>query len=208
MPPISTLQRCAFAVLAACALALPACESDGHFCLFGYTTRPNYDTTIHTVHVPIFKNTTIQDSTRRGFEFELTEAVIREIEMRTPYKVVGPNYNADTELSGTIISNPKLLLNRTQLNEIREGETTMAMNIVWKDLRPGRCGELLSQPKKPGMPPVEAVPLVGPPPPQPPVLVQSRTSYIPELGQTNISARQQNINLLAKQIVNMMEKPW
>ena len=34
---------------------VPGCASwDGHFCLFGYTTRPLYDLGIRTVRVPIF----------------------------------------------------------------------------------------------------------------------------------------------------------
>src|SRR5947208_344009 len=80
---------------------LPACTSDGkNFCVLGYTTQPNYDTSIHTVHVPIFKN----DTLRRGLEFELTRAVVREIEAKTPYKVVSDCNHADTELTGTIVT--------------------------------------------------------------------------------------------------------
>jgi len=37
------------------ALALCGCESGGHFTFLGYTTRPNYDTCIKTVYVPIFQ---------------------------------------------------------------------------------------------------------------------------------------------------------
>ena len=83
-------------VLCAIAGLLPSCASDGNFCLFGYTTKPNYDTSIHTVRVPIFKNVTFY----RGLEFELTQAIVREIEAKTPYKVVGEGCAADTELSG------------------------------------------------------------------------------------------------------------
>src|ERR1043166_6855054 len=85
------------ALLAFLALLLPSCSSGGNFCLLGYTTQPNYDTSIHTVRVPIFKNTTLRDSTREGIEFDLTKAVIREIELKTPYKVVGADCDADAE---------------------------------------------------------------------------------------------------------------
>src|SRR5262245_18623075 len=96
-------------------LVLPSCGWDGHLCILGYTTQPNYDTSIRTVYVPIFKNNTF----RRGLEFELTRAVIREIEAKTPYKVVSDPCNADTELSGAIIALTKTVINRTQMNEVR-----------------------------------------------------------------------------------------
>src|SRR5438105_4539764 len=117
----SPLRRCQVLV-SALVLGLASCSSDGHLCVLGYTTRPNYDTNIHTVHVPIFKNNTF----RRDVEFELTRAVIREIEAKTPYKVVSDPCRADTELTGTIISLNKFILNRTQLNEVREAETVLA----------------------------------------------------------------------------------
>ena len=37
---------------------------------------------------------------RQGLEFDLTRAVVREIEAKTPYKVVGADADADTELTG------------------------------------------------------------------------------------------------------------
>jgi hypothetical protein len=213
----------ALAALAVAALLLPSCESDGNFTIFGYTTRPNYDTSIHTVMVPIFKNQTLW----RGLEFELTRAVVREIEAKTPYKVVSDPDAADTELTGTIISFNKNILNRNQLNEVREAETTLAVAVVWRNRRTGEC---LSQPRPPGVstsvpslpapdspgapvpipvpgaPPPPGVP--GAPPPAPPVLIQSIGHFIPELGQSITTAQQENVNRLAIQIVSMMEKPW
>jgi hypothetical protein len=221
---------CAAALLIA--LALSSCESGGHFTVLGYTTRPNYDESIKTVRVPIFENRTF----RRGLEFDLTRAVIREIELKTPYKVV--QGDADTELKGTIISYNKNIINRNQLNEVREAETTLAVELVWKDLR---SGEILTRPLRPGVQPVippQVPPLMGPgaslegmavpvtpdvvvgplppvgapppgaPPPQPPVLVQSVATFIPELGGSITSAYQRNVDRLAVQIVSMMEKAW
>src|SRR5947208_8016260 len=128
-------------VLCAIAGLLPSCASDGNFCLFGYTTKPNYDTSIHTVRVPIFKNQTFY----RGLEFELTQAVVREIEAKTPYKEVTASCDADTELTGNIVQFTKIILNRNQVNEVREAETIMGVEIVWRNLR---TGEILSLPKK------------------------------------------------------------
>jgi hypothetical protein len=184
---------------------LPGCESGGNFTILGYSTAPNYATNLHTVRVPIFKNTTM----RRGVEFDLTRAVIREIEAKTPYKVVGDGCPADSELSGKIVALNKNVINRTQLNEIREAETGLAVEVVWRDLR---TGEILSKPKPgPGAPPPAPPvpdPITGKEPPAPTVTVSSTGDFIPELGQSITTAEQQNVDRLAIQIVSMMEKPW
>lgn len=186
-------------------LLLPSCGWDGHFTILDYTTRPNYDPGVRTVHVPIFENNTF----RRGLEFDLTRAVIREIEAKTPYKVVSADCCADTELKGRIIALNKNLLNRNQLNEVREAETILAVELVWRDLR---SGEILSRPRlgRPGdpLPPPDLPPDAPPLPPPPPVLVHSVGGFIPELGGSLTTAEKQNVDRLAVQIVSMMELPW
>ena len=198
------LIRCGGLALVALALALlPGCANwDGHFCLFGYTTRPLYDLGIRTVRVPIFKNFTF----RRGLEFQLTEAVVREIESKTPYKVA-QDCDADTELIGTIVGRSKAVINYNQLAETREAPTTLTVEVVWRDLRAGHGGEVLSLPVpgKPGDPPP---PPPAPGAPVPPVLVQSLGTFIPELGGSLTTAEKENVDRLAVQIVSMMEKPW
>jgi Lipopolysaccharide-assembly len=188
------------AIMAA-SVALPSCSSDGNFTLFGYTTRPNYDPCIRTVRVPIFKNETM----RQGLEFELTKAVVREIEAKTTFKVVSGPGHADTELSGTIQLMNKNVVLPTPLNEIRVGETVMVVALQWKDLR---TGEYLTRPKAgPGSLPPDALPGAQLLPP-PPVIVTSTADFAPELGESITTAQQKNINRLAIQIVSMMEKPW
>ena len=117
--------------LAACllAVALPACEGGGHFTIpfLGYTTKPNYDTRYRTIYMPTFKNLTFY----KGLEFDLTKALVREIEAKTPYKIVSCRETADTELKGTILSMTKSILNRNQLNEVRKAQTLMRQ---WKCL--------------------------------------------------------------------------
>jgi hypothetical protein len=136
---MKAIPRWALLACTAVVLALPSCETDGNFTVLGYTTKPNYDCSIHTVRVPIFQNRTF----RQGVEFDLTRAVVREIEAKTPYKVVGADSNADTELTGTIISFTKGTLNVNPLNEIRDQETDLVVEVTWRDLR---TGEFLSAP--------------------------------------------------------------
>jgi hypothetical protein len=148
--------------IAACALLLPACASwDGQFEIIGYTTQPNYDLRFKTISVLVFKNKTPWNLTPvPGLEMDLTKAVVREIELKTPYKVV--NCDGETELRGTIVGFSKNLLNYTPFNTVREAETTMAVELIWRDRR---SGELLTKPtRRPGGPrePVLREPLLTP----------------------------------------------
>src|SRR5947209_12065957 len=216
-----TRRRFAALAVVIAGLALAGCESGGHFTFLGYTTKPNYDTCIKTIYVPIFESKIMLDETRRQIPFDLTRAVIREIESKTPYKVVSDCSKADTELTGRVVSLTKNILNRNQQNEIREAETVLTVGIVWKNLR---TGEYLSRQKQaPGALPTPGIPALDipdlsargqntpPPPPAPgapvpanpdatPVLVTGLGNYIPELGESNTTSYQKSINRVATQI--------
>jgi hypothetical protein len=138
MPSRCRWLAAAFA-LAACALILPSCASDGHLTILGYSTKPNYDPNIRTVRVPVFKNRSMMNATPVvGMEMDLTRAVVREIEQKTPFKVVQDCDRADTELRGIIVNFQKVMLNYTAFNEVREAETQMTVQLIWRDLRDGR----------------------------------------------------------------------
>ena len=124
-------------VLASYAILLPSCAWDGHFDVLGYTTQPNYDTSYKTVRVPIFKTRVNMMATPiPGLEQDLTEEIVRQIQLKTPYKI--DQGNADTELTGTIVGFTKNLINFTQFNTVREAETTLVVALVWRDLRTGK----------------------------------------------------------------------
>jgi hypothetical protein len=181
------------------------CTSDGHFKFLGYTSEPNYDSGIQTVYVPIAQNI----SFRRGIEFELTQAVIREIGWKTPLRVVSNCAEADTQLDMKIVNRRKALILPNPLNEVRDSEVTMMVEVVWRDLRPGHKGDILSNPQR--YDPNE-LPLPGqgaaPVPKAIPVLVTPNVTYQPELGGSTATAEQQALSRAATQIVNMMEKGW
>jgi hypothetical protein len=171
--------------------------ADGHFTVLGYTTKPNYNCDIHTVYVPLFKN----DSMFQHLEDELTRVVIQEIEAKTPFKVVNSPGHADTELLGKIKYLNKQLINGNQIGEVREAQTILAVEVVWRDLRLGHEGEILSNPRPAGR-------MTPPPPPgtpPPPILIQSFGSFIPELGGSIATSMQDNVQRAAIQIVSMME---
>jgi hypothetical protein len=148
----------------------------------GYTTRPMYPCDIQTVYVPMFTN----KSFRRGLEFQLTEAVIKEIELKTPYKVVRQQ-NADTMLEGDIQLVRKRVLIQTPEDEPRHLEFSTAVDIKWVDLR---SGDSLCAGKTDSF------------------VVRQSSDYAPELGQSVASASQETVEKLARQIVAMMEEPW
>jgi hypothetical protein len=141
-------------------LLLSSCNWDGNFTILGYTTRPNYDTSYKTVRVRIFLNPTFWAVVPvPGLEMELTRELIRQIELKTPYKVVsGP---ADTEILGYIMAFNKGILSYNQLFEVREAETTLFTAVLWRDLH---TGKILTLPGRvAGTPPgADAIP--APPP--------------------------------------------
>jgi hypothetical protein len=145
-----------------------------------------YPAGIHTVYVPVFSSA----SFRRHLGERLTEAVIKEIELKTPYKVVGTS-NADSILSGRITGETKRVLVENRYDEPREAEVNLQVQVQWLD----RQSNLIRQ--------MEPVPV----PPELVTISESAT-LIPEVGQSIAVAHQQAIHRLAEQIVSMMEAPW
>jgi hypothetical protein len=152
----------------------------------GYMVGNSYAPEISTVHVPTFTS----DSFRRGFELQLTEAVQKQIQDRTPYKLAKPP-EADTRLVGRIISVDKRVENQNRYDDPRELELAIAVEVRWED---ARTGQILSMTEIPVDP--QAAHLV------------SQTSFAPEAGQSLATATQQAVDQLARQIVGMMEAPW
>ncbi len=99
----------------------------------GYRTTELFPETYRTVSVPIFENRTFY----RGVETDLAEAMVKEIEQRTPYKVVA-TAAADTSLTGTIVSVRQQSLSKTaSAGFVEEQEVTVIIDFEWKDLRTG-----------------------------------------------------------------------
>jgi len=184
--------------------------------LLGYTTQPNYDPEIRTVYVPIFKTRALETTPHRGMEFTLTRLVVDAIESKTPMKVVSDPDGADSELQGTIVTIGKALLNRTPFNEAREVQLVVTVEVVWFDLRPGREGRVLTNPRRRELAPAEAIvpfdPENPPPPRSPdqpvPVILTDAGRAFPELGETSTSAMHMVLKRLATRIVSAMEEPW
>lgn len=202
MSVASSCRRLGMLLLASLPFALSACESGGHFNLLGYTSRPMYDPTIRTVRLKIFGNETM----RQRLEFDLTEAVVREIESKTPFKVVMAGQPADTELVGKIINWNKSVYNVNRLGLVRASEVTMSVELRWRDLRGTACApDVLADPLSGGVPPT---PVSSVPADPAPIVVQARGEFRPELGESIRTAEQEMVDRMAVQIISMMEHPW
>jgi hypothetical protein len=152
----------------------------------GYVVGGAYAPDIRSVHVPTFTS----DSFRRGVELQLTEAVQKQIQMRTPYRLTrGPG--ADTRLTGHIVQIRKDVLGETMFDDPRELQYSLAVEVSWEDLR---SGQVLAQQRVPLTP--DTVQLV------------SQADFAPELGHSLATATQDAVDSLAQQIVGMMEAPW
>ena len=144
----------------------------------GYSTRPLYSPAYRTVAVPIFNN----KSFRREWEFRLTEAIAKNIEARTPYKVA-PRDKADTVLTGEIVDDPEnVLTRRLGTNLPRESQVTVLVNFTWKD----RNGRVLVERKD----------------------FNRSATEIPQLGEREEDAEQMAIERLAAAIVDQMQTGW
>ena len=205
--------RRSFLGLALMALASSGCMRDGRANLFGYTIGSLHDTKYRTIYVPIVENKAFQAGPLRGLECVLTESLQKEIERTTPYKVVSDREHADTELICTIVATPKHIINRNQLNEVREAQMDVQVEVVWRDVR--TC-EILSRPSQPSTPAPDVLPAAmqptSPQPaaaqPMPKTVIVASGHFVPELGESATTALNRATKRLAVQIVSLMEKPW
>jgi hypothetical protein len=152
----------------------------------GYTVGAPFNQEIRSVHVPIFKS----GSNRRFIEFQLTEAVQKQIQQRSPYRLVKEE-DADTRLTGRIVDLRKTALGQTQYSDARELQVNLLVEVTWEDLR---TGKILAEQRMP----------------LPPEMLQlaAQAEFAPEVGQSLATADQTVIDRLARNIVDMMEMPW
>jgi hypothetical protein len=135
--------------------------------------------------VPVIQSS----SFRRGLGEQLTEAVVKELETSTPYKVVGET-DADSVLEISIDSDIKRIQAETSTDEPRNVEHSWQVHMSWRDRR----GNLITRSSLPLDDTVVGV-------------VQAQ-AIIAEAGQSLTSAQQRIVQKLATQIVGQMEAGW
>ena len=147
----------------------------------GYHAGGLYDESISTVAVPIFENRTFE----RGVEFDITEALAKEIESTTPYKVTGES-SSDTVLTGTITRVERRALSRQIGTGLpQEVQVVVVASFEWKNLRTGQIV------RKRGR-------------------IEGTAEYVPTqpVGEPFETARRGAIQGLAREIVSTMRQDW
>jgi hypothetical protein len=123
--PLARAARCCVAALLAC---LPGCVT-------GYELASAYDQSIQTVAVPIWENTTFA----HGIEFQLTEAIIKELHRSTPWKVINTPGQAQAALTGAVVSvNMRKLSTDPDSGLVQDLATEVVVSFEFKDTTTGR----------------------------------------------------------------------
>jgi len=153
---------------------------------FGH--RSLYRPDIHTIHVPIFESNTF----RRDLGERITEAVCKEIESNTSFKLASAS-TADSVLKGSLVSEQKLVQGQNGFDEPRILQTDLRIEYRWVDRR----GELLSQPVTLDL----SRELLR-------NQVSTGQQFFPEAGQTMVTSQKAAIEDFAKQVVLQLQAPW
>ncbi len=156
-------------------LAVAAAVSSG----CGYSAKRPFSTDIQSIHVEMFQSKEF----RRELEFRLTEALVKRIQMDTPYRIA-PRRTADAEMTGEILA----VENRTfgkdfDTNLPREIGSTIVVRFRLQDLR---TGEILAQRRR----------------------FVFQTSYVPPVGETFDQGMTRGLEGLAEKMVESIESPW
>ena len=157
------------AMVVAMAFALGGC---------GYSAGPLVRRDVATVHVPVFENRTF----RRELEFQLTEAVQREIRERARLRIVSAG-EAQTVLSGEIVGFRERVIADDAADDLVSKRIAVYVDFDWREVRSGR---LLASARRFS---------------RPADLIVSR-------GETVASATVESFDDLAEAIVDRMEESW
>ena len=170
-------------IVAGLLLLLPGCAS------YQIGNQSLYRRDVYTVAVPPFQS----ESLRRGLGERLTEAVVKEIEQKTPYKV-SRGLQADSQLNGRLVHDAKYAITENANDELRDVELEYFVEFSWRD----RQGMSLLAPQMVQVP-AELLNVSE---------VAQAVHFVPEGGQSRTTAEQVAIQRLAEQIVASMESPW
>lgn len=145
----------------------------------GYSAEGLYRENIRTVYVDMLQSREF----RRGIEFQLTEALRKEIDRSTPYKNA-PRNRADSIISGEVLEWREATLGRDFLTALpRETAATLVIRYRWQDMRTGKL--LVDHPR-----------------------FVTTVEYVRPVGETVYNGRDDAVNRMARRIVKSMETPW
>ena len=168
------------------ALALIGCLTAGGCASYRFGAASMFRPGIQTIYVPIVRN----DTFRHDLGVRLSEALVKEIELRTPYKVVC-DPNADSTLNCRVVNETKRVLTEKDTDDPRALDAAISVQAMWTS----RGGELLMQNSI-----VPSGVLT--------IAFGQSARFVPEAGQSIDTATQDAIAKLAQRIVSQMEMRW
>lgn len=169
------------------ALLAILCTVSASGCLgYRFGSKSLYRPDVRTIHVPIVRS----DSFRPELGVLLTEALQKQIEQRTPYKL-SQFATSDSILTVRLTNDSKRVKSETITDEPRLLETVMTVELSWTDRR--------------GMTLVDTRFL---PPGEVTYYFAERNDFVPEAGQSISTSYQRVVERLADHIVDQMESRW
>lgn len=145
----------------------------------GYSNESLHRENVRTVYVEMFQSREF----RRGIEFQLTEALRKEIEKSTPYRNA-PRNRADSVLEGEVIQWQEAAVGKDFItNRPREAVGTLYIRYRWKDMRTGKL--LVDRPT-----------------------MITTVQYVRPAGEESYDAYQLAADQMSRRIVESMETPW
>lgn len=179
-PAVTLARGC---LLALAVLVATGCAS------YRFGNNTLYAPNVRTVYVPMIQSDSFRVTPNIDLGERLTEAVCKEVEKRTPFKVVGTD-EADSVLTARIVADTKRMVVESPTDQSRQVEMNMQVLVTWAD----RGGAVLA---------TGAVPM-----PAASVDVGQAAMLVPEYGRSVVSTQQEAIVKMAQQIVGLMEEPW
>lgn len=173
----------------ACMVAIVVATASG---CAGYRFGNNtlYAPNVRTIYVPMFQSDSFRTTPSIDIGERLHEAVCKEIENRTPFKVVGDEASADSVLTARVVADTKRMVVESPTDQSRMVEMNYQVLVTWAD----RGGSVIT---------TGDVPL-----PAATVDVGQSANLVPEYGRSVASTQQEAIVRMARQIVSLMEEPW
>lgn len=153
---------------------------------YQFGNRTLYNPNIRTVYIPVVRNETY----RHDIGVQLSEALVKAVELKTPYKVIA-DPSADSTLTCRVTNQFKRTVTEAATDEPRVVETLIAIELTWTDRR----GNLLMENRF-----VPAGELA--------YYFLQGSDFVSEGGQSMGTAQQMAVERLADEIVQQMESRW
>ncbi|MGN6544607.1 MAG: LptE family protein [Aureliella sp.] len=145
-----------------------------------------YRSDVRTIYVPIIRN----DTWRPELGVELTEALQKAIQQRTPFRLVN-DPSADSVLTCRVVDETKRVITETRNDDPRALRAKLTVQLTWVD----RQGNVLMENR---FIPSDDVAF----------LFSQSVDFVPEAGQSISTAYLRAIQRLADEIVGQMEVRW